>query len=307
MNSQDASQSVTESTASRHFIEGVIGFIAGSLGGSASVFVGQPLDTVKVKLQTFPHLYNNGLQCFKKTLKNEGFFRGLYAGTFPALAANIAENSVLFCAHGFCQKGVTYLSGNEGAPKPLENAIAGFFAAFFSSFTLCPTELIKCRLQSLKETGQSGKVTAFGMTRQILKDEGLIGMFRGLTPTFAREMPGYFFFFGGYEFSRHLLTDGKPETAGLLTTVTAGGFGGLCLWTSIFPFDVAKSRMQIEPTDESMSKVMIRIYRTNGFRALYKGLGPTLLRTFPATGALFVAVEYSKSFMSSGAHSIGWL
>lgn len=65
--------------------------------------------------------------------------------------------------------------------------------------------------------------------------------------------------------------------------------------------------MQIEPTDESMSKVMIRIYRTNGFRALYKGLGPTLLRTFPATGALFVAVEYSKSFMSSGAHSIGWL
>lgn len=52
------------------------------------------------------------------------------------------------------------------------------------------------------------------MTRQILKDEGLIGMFRGLTPTFAREMPGCFFFFGGYEFSRHYFTSGEPETAG---------------------------------------------------------------------------------------------
>lgn len=29
--------------------------------------------------------------------------------------------------------------------------------------------------------------------------------FRGLGPTFAREMPGYFFFFGGYEMSREML------------------------------------------------------------------------------------------------------
>jgi len=33
----------------------------------------------------------------------------------------------------------------------LANASAGFFAAFFSSFTLCPTELIKCRLQAMRE------------------------------------------------------------------------------------------------------------------------------------------------------------
>lgn len=33
----------------------------------------------------------------------------------------------------------------------LGNASAGFFAAFFSSLTLCPTELIKCRLQAMRE------------------------------------------------------------------------------------------------------------------------------------------------------------
>jgi len=31
------------------------------------------------------------------------------------------------------------------------NACAGFFAAFFSSLTLCPTELIKCKLQAMRE------------------------------------------------------------------------------------------------------------------------------------------------------------
>jgi len=36
--------------------------------------------------------------------------------------------------------------------SPLANASAGFFAAFFSSLTLCPTELVKCRLQALQES-----------------------------------------------------------------------------------------------------------------------------------------------------------
>ena len=44
------------------------------------------------------------------------------------------------------------------------------------------------------------------LTRQILHTEGPQGLFRGLIPTFAREMPGYFVFFGGYEVSRTLLT-----------------------------------------------------------------------------------------------------
>jgi len=65
------------------------------------VIVGQPLDTVKVKMQTFPNLYSNALKCFTQTLQKDGWRHGLYAGTVPALAANVAENSVLFCAYGF--------------------------------------------------------------------------------------------------------------------------------------------------------------------------------------------------------------
>ena len=74
------------------------------------MFVGQSLDTVKVKMQTFPHLYNNMVTCFTSTFKKEGI-RGLYAGTVPALAANIAENSVLFAGYGVCQKAVAWSIG----------------------------------------------------------------------------------------------------------------------------------------------------------------------------------------------------
>lgn len=50
-----------------------------------------------------------------------------------------------------------------GIPKTSElstvaNGSAGFIAAFFSSLVLCPTELVKCRLQALRESHiESGK------------------------------------------------------------------------------------------------------------------------------------------------------
>ena len=44
------------------------------------------------------------------------------------------------------------------------------------------------------------------ITKEILRKEGIRGMFRGLTSTFMREMPGYFFFFGGYEAGRAFFT-----------------------------------------------------------------------------------------------------
>lgn len=56
----------------------------------------QPLDTVKVKMQTFPHLYKGMVNCLVQTYQKDGIIRGLYAGTLPAVLANVSENSVLF-------------------------------------------------------------------------------------------------------------------------------------------------------------------------------------------------------------------
>lgn len=42
----------------------------------------------------------------------------------------------------------------------------------------------------------------------------------------------------------------------------------------------------------------------SGLMALYKGLGPTVLRTFPATGALFLAYETTKKWLGYAADSL---
>ena len=48
--------------------------------------------------------------------------------------------------------------------------------------------------------------STWSVAKQIVRREGMLGLFRGLTSTMAREVPGYFFFFGGYDASRKLLT-----------------------------------------------------------------------------------------------------
>lgn len=278
------------------YFVGFVDLVAGSLGGAATVLVGQPLDTVKVKMQTFPKTYPNSFKCFALTLKNEGLFRGLYAGTTPSLAANVAENAVLFCAYGYCKKLVSSVTGRHDSEMTVfDKATSGFFAAFFSSFALCPTELIKCKLQALKETN-SKPISATALTKSIIKNQGIRGMYNGLTSTIAREMPGYFAFFGGIEGTKRLLvnyTRVENESHPIVPLV-AGGVGGMCLWLAIFPFDLIKSRIQIENSKLSLFKMLFKIIREEGPKNLYRGLTPTLIRTFPATAALLFTIEQTR-------------
>ncbi|XP_077330520.1 mitochondrial ornithine transporter 1-like isoform X2 [Lithobates pipiens] len=175
----------------------LINVTSGAMGGVACVLSGQPFDTAKVKMQTFPSMYRNFLDCTVRTYRSEGL-RGLYHGTIPALVANVAENAVLFACYGFCQNLVSYILGFHDLSQLRDHhkAAAGSLASVFSSLVLCPTELVKCRMQTQHEMRVSGrtgipyKSTPWSIVRDILKSEGAGGLFRGLSSTWLREIPG---------------------------------------------------------------------------------------------------------------------
>lgn len=132
-------------------------------------------------------MYKGFIDCITTTYKQVGL-RGLYQGTTPALVANIAENSVLFMSYGFCQQVIRFAAGlrsdaalrwvsgkvtqavvevyirSEKNPfaslyfSDVQKACAGSVASIFSSLVLCPTELVKCRLQAMYEMEVSGKI-----------------------------------------------------------------------------------------------------------------------------------------------------
>ncbi|XP_077361407.1 solute carrier family 25 member 15b isoform X3 [Festucalex cinctus] len=257
-------------------VQAIIDLSAGAIGGAACVFSGQPLDTAKVKMQTFPTLYRGFIHCITTTYKQVIRF-----------TAGLHRDAVL---------------------SDMQKACAGSVASVFSSLVLCPTELVKCRLQAMYEMEASGKIarsqnSVWSVVKSIMKNEGPQGFFQGLTTTIAREVPGYFCFFGAYELCRSAFADymkcGKDDI-GVAPIVFSGGFGGACLWLVVYPMDCVKSRIQVMSMTGKQGgffKTFMTIARTEGIRALYSGLTPTMVRTFPANGALFLGYEVSRKVM----------
>lgn len=290
-------------------IQAAIDLTAGALGGTVCVLTGQPLDTVKVKMQTFPGLYKGVADCCLKTYSQVGL-RGFYKGTGPALMAYVAENSVLFMSYGFCQQFVRKVLGldKQARLSDLQNAAAGSLASGFASLTLCPTELVKCRLQTMYEMEVSGKIvkshnTVWSVVRGILKKDGPLGFYRGLSSTLVQEVPGYFFFFGGYEVSRSFFASGRSkDELGPVPLMISGGIAGICLWLVIYPVDCIKSRIQVLSMSGKQARfirTLLSVVESEGIAALYSGLTASMIRAFPANGSLVLAYEYSRKMMMS--------
>lgn len=49
---------------------------------------------------------------------------------------------------------------------------------------------------------------------------------------------------------------------------------------------------------KSIGQVARTLYKTSGFKAFINGLGPTLVRAFPANAATFFAYEMAMDFMN---------
>jgi hypothetical protein len=66
---------------------------------------------------------------------------------------------------------------------------------------------------------------------------------------------------------------------------------GVAFWSSVYPVDLVKSRMQTSPERVSFLQMFNIIFRAEGVRGLYAGVGPCLVRAFPANAALFFTVD----------------
>ena len=64
-------------------------------GGGTATYTTHWLDTVKVKMQTFPTEYRGGYHCLRDTVKGEGL-RGLFSGAAPAVTGQVQEYNTIF-------------------------------------------------------------------------------------------------------------------------------------------------------------------------------------------------------------------
>lgn len=300
--------------------------ISSIFGSAACVYTGQPLDTIKVRMQARPDAFSGIFQCLRRTLAEESV-ASLWKGSTPALSGAVMENMVAF---GVNQRLKRVFPEEDGVAKPWWQPIAfGGATGFFTSVVLCPSDVIKCKVQvgrSLRDGAAKTASTAGGtaassssaasiatsagaaaagakgamelpvlnaaqMTRHVLRTQGIRGLFVGLGAQFARDVPFYASFFGTYE---TIVDQGKAlpyEIPLELLYFFAGGMAGVVGWAVVMPMDSAKSIIQTSANPETLLRTVQRVNRTQGWRALFSGLNAALVRAFPANAALFLGYE----------------
>ncbi|KAF9402402.1 hypothetical protein BGZ94_004943 [Podila epigama] len=283
-------------------------FVAGSLGGMAQVTVGQPMDTIKTRLQIEgpSGRFSGPMDCLRKTIQNEGFL-GLYKGMASPLVGVAAVNALLFAAYSNLKK---IQEPYPGARLTLNQiALAGAGAGIVNAVLASPVELLKIKMQAQYGAGSTVRYSGpIDCARQLIKEHGIRhGLMRGYWITVLREIPGYAGFYAGFEGMKRFLTPQGADPAeyqhGLLGLMASGASGGVAYWFACYPLDMLKSKIQNQANPPKGAFYILEsakeVYKEGGIKPFFRGFSPTIIRAVPAAAATFTTYELVMRALSS--------
>jgi len=171
---------------------------------------------------------------------------------------------------------------------------------------MAPGERIKVLLQIQGTETQKGSKPKYNgsidVVKQLYKEGGIRSIYKGTSATLLRDVPGSMAYFAAYEGFKRLLTPqgSRPEDLQPFAVLFAGGMAGVFNWLIAIPPDVLKSRLQSAPegTYRGVLDVLQQLLRNEGPSALFRGVGPVMLRAFPANAACFFGVEVSMKLLN---------
>ncbi|SDA02478.1 BZ3501_MvSof-1269-A2-R1_Chr12-3g03622 [Microbotryum saponariae] len=322
-----SSNDSTPVARSRKPLPFVYQFTAGAIAGVTELLCLYPLDVVKTRMQlqvgkpvAGAEHYNGMVDCFKKIIAREGAGR-LYRGLVPPLMLEAPKRAIKFAANDFW--GNTYKSalGTDKMTQGL-SILTGCSAGATESVVVVPFELVKIRLQD-KNSTYKGPMDVVG---QIVRKEGLLGLYAGLEPTFWRYVdprdslllgltcfasPLHFShvtwnggYFGCIFQVRALMPKAENKSGELFNNFVSGAIGGFVGTAFNTPFDVVKSRVQNSikvagstPKYNWTFPSLLLIARAEGIGALYSGFVPKVLRLAPGGGVLLLVVEFTLDML----------
>ncbi|KFY29624.1 hypothetical protein V494_08604 [Pseudogymnoascus sp. VKM F-4513 (FW-928)] len=283
-------------------------FWAGYISGAVGILIGNPLDLIKVRLQSSPQAAITATHPSTYASQFNSTSSLIRGATAPILGYG-ALNALLFMTYN---RTTAFLSpGPPGqTPNLYTTFIAGAVGGLASWVVSSPTELIKCRAQV-----SNAPISSFALARSVIRSEGVKGLYYGGTVTALRDSIGYGFYFWSYELGKRILTaqlgeDSSPR-AEAAQSLLCGGIAGVVTWASVFPLDVIKTRVQTQALPSAERTPLLgaasaaavkqgrmgaietarRIYREEGASVFFRGLGVCSVRAFIVNAAQWAVYE----------------
>ncbi|MFH4973627.1 hypothetical protein AB6A40_000336 [Gnathostoma spinigerum] len=275
----------------------------GGLAGIIGVTCVFPIDLIKTRLQNQQTSscntvqYSGIIDCARKTWRNGGNslisrIRGMYSGAGVNIVLITPEKAIKLVANDcfrfyLAVPGVEKLSTTRGM-------IAGASAGFCQIVVTTPMELLKIQMQDAGRTHvlNQKKMTAIGLTIELLKKKGIFGLYKGFGATMARDVTFSAIYFPFYAFLESLgprSADASGD-ATFYTSFLAGLTSGAFSSFAVTPLDVIKTRLQLinkgagEAQYKGIADAFIRILKDEGLEALFKGAACRMMVMAPLFG-----------------------
>lgn len=259
----------------------------------------QPLDVVKTRLQlqsgtSGPGHYSSLTDVFRKMYKVEGPL-SFYKGILPPIMADTPKRAIKFFTFEQFKKIFSY---GTASPSPFGLTLAGLCSGTLEGFIINPFEVVKIKLQADRNTFKTQKST-FAMAREILKEGGFgdRGLNKALTSTLFRHGIFNMVYFSFYHNVKDIIPKSQDARLDFLRRFAIGLMAGVLGSTLNIPFDVAKSRIQgPQPVPGQVKyhgcfRTIKIVYTEEGFRALYKGFLPKIMRLGPGAAIMMLTYE----------------
>ncbi|CAA7264836.1 unnamed protein product [Cyclocybe aegerita] len=190
-----------------------------------------------------------------------------------------------------------------GRIKVFWELVAGGTAGGSQVIFTNPLEIVKIRLQVQGEAAKVEGATPKGAIH-IIRQLGILGLYKGSSACLLRDIPFSAIYFTAYS---HLKSDVFQEgyngkKLSFLETLAAAGIAGMPAAYLTTPADVVKTRLQVEARKgqthySGLRDAFVKIYREEGFRALFKGGPARVIRSSPQFGFTLLAYETLKDVL----------
>ena len=170
-----------------------------------------------------------------------------------------------------------------------------------------PLEIVKIRLQVQGELAKKSDVPQRS-AMWIIKNLGVMGLYKGASACLLRDVPFSAIYFPTYNhLKRDMFGESTTKKLGVLQLLTAGAIAGMPAAYLTTPFDVIKTRLQVEARkgDATYKGVLDcgrQILKSEGAKAFFKGGPARILRSSPQFGFTLAMYEMlSKALPMPGS------
>ncbi|PNW84038.1 hypothetical protein CHLRE_04g218650v5 [Chlamydomonas reinhardtii] len=185
----------------------LMGLTAGAVGQAVAV----PADLVKVRLQAEGRLVASGKipaprykgmgDCLRQIVAQEGGMAGLWRGGGPAVQRAALVNLGELATYDQAKQ-LVLASGLTGGRDNLgTHTAASMCSGLFASVVSVPADVVKTRMMSQDPAAPKYRSSLDCLVRSV-RAEGLLALYKGFLPTWARLGPWQLVFWTSYEGTR---------------------------------------------------------------------------------------------------------